>query len=250
VRRDINLLCSRGLLKRYHGGAGLITSVENLAYATRKVTCLKEKRAIAGLVADHIPDNASLFLDIGTTSEEIAHALAGHQGLRVVTNNLNVAFILAANQSFEVLVTGGRVRQRDMGLTGQGVLDCLEQFKVDYGIITLSGIDADGAMLDYEYAEVMLARAMMRNSRRVLLAADHSKFNRSAMVRIGRLQDVDAVFTDRDPPQGVADMLADAGVELYHPAAAEACTNKTGRSRPEASAHDTSGRSAPSETTT
>jgi DeoR family glycerol-3-phosphate regulon repressor len=72
IRRDINHLCEEGVLRRYHGGAGLPSSVENLAYSTRQILCLEEKRRIARLVAGHIPDHASLFINIGTTTEEVA----------------------------------------------------------------------------------------------------------------------------------------------------------------------------------
>ena len=83
VRRDINDLCAKDLLRRYHGGAGLPSSVENLAYQTRQVLQLAEKRRIAELVARHIPDEASLFINIGTTTEEVARALLRHRRLKV-----------------------------------------------------------------------------------------------------------------------------------------------------------------------
>ena len=106
IRRDINELTERGQLSRHHGGAGLPSSVENVAYTTRKVMCLPEKRRIARLLARHIPDYASLFIDIGTTTEEVANALIHHKGLRIITNILNVATILSENENFEVIVAG------------------------------------------------------------------------------------------------------------------------------------------------
>ena len=95
VRRDINALCEQAVLQRHHGGAALASSVENIAYLDRQVLCIEEKRRIAQLVAAHIPDHASLFINIGTTTEEIAKQLLRHVGLRVITNNLNVAALLA-----------------------------------------------------------------------------------------------------------------------------------------------------------
>ena len=118
IRRDINRLCAQGALRRYHGGAGLPSSVENLAYSARQVLCLEEKRRIAALVARHVPDRASLFINIGTTNEEVARALMTHKGLHVITNNLNVAGILSGNPDFEVIVAGGVVRARDRGIVG------------------------------------------------------------------------------------------------------------------------------------
>ncbi len=125
IRRDINLLCEQMLLRRYHGGAGLPSSVENLAYTTRQVRCLEEKRRIARLLARHVPDRASLFLNIGTTTEEVARALMSHTGLHVITNNLNVASIMSSNPEFEVIVAGGAVRSRDRGIVGEATVDLI-----------------------------------------------------------------------------------------------------------------------------
>ncbi|MGD9138461.1 MAG: DeoR/GlpR family DNA-binding transcription regulator, partial [Desulfobacterales bacterium] len=102
IRRDINSLSEEGLVNRYHGGAGLSSSTENLEYHKRKVLCLKEKQQIAEMVAERIPYNTSLFINIGTTTEAIANALCNHQRLSVITNNLNVASILSGNENFEI----------------------------------------------------------------------------------------------------------------------------------------------------
>jgi DeoR family transcriptional regulator, glycerol-3-phosphate regulon repressor len=215
IRRDINQLSAEGALQRFHGGAGLPSSVENLAYPTRQVMCLEEKSRIARLAARHVPDNASLFINIGTTTEEVAKALLHHKGLSVVTNNLNVASILAGNPDFRVIVAGGLVRARDRGLVGEATLDLIRQFKVDIGIIGISGIDLDGALLDFDYREVRVAQAIIENSRRVFLIADHTKFGRNAMVRLGRIEQIDALFTDLPPPPALSDRLRQAEVAVY-----------------------------------
>ncbi|RMD61993.1 MAG: DeoR/GlpR transcriptional regulator [Alphaproteobacteria bacterium] len=215
IRRDINELCRRALLRRYHGGAGLPSSVENLAYTTRQVLCLEEKRRIARMVSAHIPDHASLFINIGTTTEEIARTLTDHEGLRIITNNLNVASILSSNPGFEVIVAGGVVRSRDRGIVGAATIDLVRQFKVDFGIIGISGIDEDGTLLDFDYQEVRVAQAIIANSRQVFLAADHTKFGRSAMVRLGHISQINALFTDRPPPPAFRDMLNAAEIEVH-----------------------------------
>ncbi len=215
IRRDINTLCEKKLLTRFHGGAGPSSSVENLAYSTRQVMHLAEKRGIAQLTAQHIPDRASIFINIGTTTEEVAKALMNHSRLRVITNNLNVASILRCNPSFEIIIAGGSVRPRDGGITGEATLDFIRQFKVDFGIVGISCIDVDGALLDYDYHEVRVAQAIIENSRKVFLVADHSKFDRYAMVRLGSITQVDALFTDQPPPLHLVSILKEAGVALH-----------------------------------
>jgi DeoR family glycerol-3-phosphate regulon repressor len=214
IRRDINELCERGLLRRYHGGAGLASSVENVAYSTRKVLLHEEKIRIAQRVAREIPDNASLFINIGTTTEEVAKALSEHKNLRIITNNLNVAALLCDNTNFEVIVAGGVVRH-DRGVIGESTIDFIRQFKVDYGIIGISGIDTDGTLLDFDYREVRVAQEIIANARQVFLVTDHTKFNRNPMVRVCHLADIDAMFTDRPPPEEIQASLSAAKIRLY-----------------------------------
>lgn len=221
IRRDINQLCDLGLMRRYHGGAGLPSSVENLAYQTRQVLNRDEKAQIARIVAAEVPDNASLFINIGTTTEEVAKALIDHHGLRVITNNLNVASMLSEKPDFEVIVAGGLVRSRDKGIVGEATLDTIQQFRVDIGIIGISGIEEDGSLLDFDYREVRVAQAIIRNSRRVFLATDHTKFGRNALVRLGTMQEVDALFTDRLPSPEMRRILKESEVELHIAAGSE-----------------------------
>ncbi len=215
IRRDINTLCARQLLTRHHGGAGLSSSVENVEYATRQVLNRQEKCDIAAMAARQIPDHASIFINIGTTTEEVAKALQNHTGLRIITNNLNVAAILRSNPSFEIIIAGGAVRHRDGGITGEATIDFIRQFKVDYGIIGISSIDTDGTLLDFDYHEVRVTQAIIENSRQVFLVADHSKFERCAMVRLGNISQIEAFFTDRTPPQPIAAILNETDVHLY-----------------------------------
>jgi DeoR family transcriptional regulator, glycerol-3-phosphate regulon repressor len=214
IRRDINQLSAAGRIRRYHGGAGMGSSTENVAYTERKILCFEEKRRIAQSLAEQIPDHASLFINIGTTTEAVAQALIHHKRLRIITNNLNVATILSAKSDFEVIVAGGLVRHRDGGIIGEATIDFIQQFRVDYGVIGISGIDLDGTLLDFDYREVRAARAIIDNSRRVFLATDHTKIGRNAMVRLGNISEIDALFTDRQPPRGLVEILTQTEVNL------------------------------------
>jgi len=215
IRRDINVLSEEGLIQRFHGGAGVASSTENVAYNERKIMCYRQKQQIAQLVAAQIPDHASVFINIGTTTEAVARALVDHKRLTVITNNLNVANILSANEQIEVIVAGGLLRHRDGALIGQATIDFIQQFRVDFGVIGISGIDSDGTLLDFDYREVRAARAIIDNSRKVFLAADHTKFSRNAMVRLGNIEEIHALFTDRRPSAPLMETLERAEVELF-----------------------------------
>jgi DeoR family glycerol-3-phosphate regulon repressor len=213
VRRDVKLLADAGLLARFHGGVRLPASTtENIAYRQRQSLNDDAKRRIAQAVAAEVPEGCSLILNIGTTTEAVARALVHHRGLRVITNNLNVAAILSDNPDCEVIVAGGLVRSRDRGIIGESTVEFMGQFRVDIGLIGISGIEADGTLRDFDLREVKVAQAIIRASRQVWLAADHSKFNRPAMVEVGRLDQVDRLFTDQAPPTVFDALLAEAGV--------------------------------------
>jgi DeoR family glycerol-3-phosphate regulon repressor len=161
-----------------------------------------------------VPNGCSLIINIGTTTEAIARELLHHKGLRVITNNLNVAAILSDNPECEVIVAGGVVRSRDRGIVGEVTVDFIKQFKVDIGLIGISGIESDGTLRDFDYREVNVARAIIEHSREIWLAADHSKFNRPAMVELAQLSQIDRLFTDAHPPSPFPSLLHDAGVQL------------------------------------
>lgn len=214
VRRDIKQLAEIGVLTRYHGGVRLPESTtENITYLKRRQLNEDAKRAIAQTVAKAIPDGCSLILNIGTTTEAIARELVRHRGLRVITNNLNVAAILADNTSCEVIVAGGVVRSLDHGIVGEAAVDFVRQFRVDIAVIGISGIEKDGSLRDFDLREVKVAQAIIAQSREVWLAADHSKFHRQAMVELAQINQINCVFTDKHPPEPFPALLREAGVE-------------------------------------
>jgi len=172
-------------------------------------------------VAQRLPEGCSLMLNIGTTTEAVARALLRHRGLRVITNNLNVAAILCDNPDCEVIVAGGPVRARDRAIIGDATVDFIRQFRVDIALIGVSGIESDGTLRDFDYREVEVTRAIIEHSREVWLAADRSKFNRPAMVEVGRLAQVHRLFTDLPPPEPFVPLLAAAGVDCVVADAAE-----------------------------
>ncbi len=216
VRRDVQKLADEGLLTRFHGGVRLPSStVENIAHRQREQLNADEKNRIARAIAAAIPNDCSLILNIGTTTEAVARALLQHSGLRVITNNLNVATTLSANSQAEVIVVGGVVRGRDQGIVGEAAVDFIRQFKVDIAVIGISGIEADGTLRDYDYREVKVAQTIIGHAREVWVAADTSKFNRPAMVEVGRLAQIDRLFTDAPPPAPFPALLEEAGVKLH-----------------------------------
>lgn len=215
IRRDLNFLSNHGFLARHHGGASSVAAFENIAYRQRQVLNARAKQSIAACAASMIPNNTSLFINIGTTTEAFARALTRHQDLRVITNNLHVASALSQHESFEIFIAGGRIRKQDGGIVGAEATQSLTQFRTEIGVIGISGIDEEGALLDYDLEEVQCARAIIRNARRVMLLTDHTKFSRAPMGRVGQLREIDDLVTDQPPPRNIQRLLEAAGVALH-----------------------------------
>jgi DeoR family glycerol-3-phosphate regulon repressor len=215
IRKDLNELCEQRLLARVYGGAILSSGIENFGYDARRDIARDEKEAIGRLTATLIPNNAALFINIGTTTEAVARALLQHSGLMVITNNINVANAMRPSRDIEVIIAGGVVRRSDGGIVGEAAVDFIKQFRVDYAIIGASAIDQDGTLLDYDYREVKVTQAIIGNARRVMLVADATKFDRAAPVRIGHLSQMHAFITDRCSHPAIRQICAQARVGLH-----------------------------------
>jgi DeoR family transcriptional regulator, glycerol-3-phosphate regulon repressor len=199
IRKDLNELCNKQLLQRIHGGAIVGSSIENVSYEARKLLAPESKRAIGIRAAQLIPNNCSLFINIGTTTEQVARELRSHRGLMAITNNIKAIDILRSSSGIELIIAGGLVRRSDGGIVGVAAVDFINQFKVDYAIIGVSGIDEDGLLLDYDLSEVRVAQAIIANSRHVIMVADMMKMNRNAPVRIGHISQIDTLVMDGLP---------------------------------------------------
>jgi DeoR family transcriptional regulator, glycerol-3-phosphate regulon repressor len=214
IRRDLSDLADAGHLDRVHGGAMLRTGVTNIGYEARRRMNEGAKAAIARVCAAAIPDNCSLIINLGTTTEAVARELLGHRNITVITNNMNVANILVANPGCEIVVAGGALRRTDGGLVGELTTQFFEQFKVDYAVIGASALDRDGDLLDFDLAEVRVSKAIIRQARKTYLACDQSKLDRSAPARLASLSEIATMFTDAPLPPDLARHCRDWGTEV------------------------------------
>ncbi|MBY6136975.1 DeoR/GlpR family DNA-binding transcription regulator [Leisingera sp. XS_AS12] len=214
VRADLRDLSARGALSRVHGGAVRISSAASQDYADRRRLNAGGKQAMATLAAELIPDNCSISLNIGTSTEQVARALSGHRGLTILSNNINIINMMMGGQAKDLILAGGTVRQSDGAIVGEDAVAFIARYKVDFAVIGASALDADGAVMDHDPREVSVARAILKNARQRVLVCDGSKFERSAPVRICDLSDLDVVITDRPVPAEFAEAAQAAGTRI------------------------------------
>ena len=199
IRRDLSELCRRRLLQRIHGGAITSDGIENLGYDARSIMAHESKTAIGKCAAKLIPNDSSLFINVGTTTEQVAQHLMTHLGLLVISNNLNIVNILRTSENIEVMIAGGSVRHEDGAVVGESATRFIEQFKLDYAIIGVSAVEEDGTVLDFDTREVCITQAIIKNARSVILVADELKFRRKAPVRVCHVAEIDYFVTDSLP---------------------------------------------------
>lgn len=214
IRKDLNEICARAILKRIHGGAVFAAGVENLRYDARRMIAKDEKRGIGAAAADLVPDNCSLFINIGTTTEEVAQCLLSKKDLLVITNNINVANILRPAPSIDVIIAGGMVRRSDGGVVGETAVDFIKQFKVDFAIIGTSAVDEDGSLLDFDLREAKVAQAIINNAHHVILCADKMKLKRTAPVRVAEFDQINTFVTDSLESENLRKICRDSGIRL------------------------------------
>ena len=224
VRRDFDDLASQQMLTRVRGGAVArgVTYDLPLRYKTERNPT--EKQRIAAVAAAMIPAGQVTGLNGGTTTTEVARALAVRADLQsgdplspaltVVTNALNIAAELAIRQHIKIVVTGGVARPQSYELTGPLARGVLEQVVLDVAILGVDGIDAEAGATAHHEGEASINHLMTRRAEKVVVVADSSKAGKRRFARICAAEDVNVLVTDAGIGKDQASRLAEAGVEV------------------------------------
>ncbi|MBC6404903.1 MAG: DeoR/GlpR transcriptional regulator [Rhodospirillales bacterium] len=207
IRRDIRPLVEGGTLVKLHGAVSLTEA----PFERRLRERASAKQTIARHVAASIADGDSVMLDTGTTTSILARELLTKRGLTIVTNSSDIARTLATVNGNRVYMAGGELRGDNGAAFGASAIAFASSFKVHHAIISIAGVDAEGGLMDQDLAEAEFARQVLQCGRRRLVITDHSKFNRSALVRAASFEEIDLLITDRAPPDTLAQRLEEAG---------------------------------------
>ena len=199
VRRDLGELEAAGLLRRTHGGAVTVNQVaQDTPNAARSVLNQQEKADIAAIVSGMIVDGDTVLLDAGTTALEVAKTLAGRKRLTVISNGLDIVAELARDEGHSIYSVGGEYTATNRSFRGPLAEQFIRQFNVDKLILNAASIDVDrGLVCTVEPVNASVARAMMDVSRRIIVVADYSKFTKSSLSVVAKIEDVGTIVTDR-----------------------------------------------------
>ena len=215
IRNDLNDLNNNGLLVRCRGGAVASTKLtRELSVQERYKEHLPIKQRLGRAAADLIEPGESIILDAGTTTEEVAHCLADHRDLIVMTNGLNIASALACFDGIEVRITGGTLRNRSLSFYGRPAEESLRYMRFDKVILGVDGFDASAGITTYYEPEALLNRLMCDISSEIIAVTDSSKFDRRGFHVIRACTEITTLVTDSGLPQTYAQALTEAGVKL------------------------------------
>jgi DeoR/GlpR family transcriptional regulator of sugar metabolism len=215
IRRDLDILEKKGLLRRVHGGAVLDRGRSyEPPFLSRAVENLEAKQRIGRVAADMIQNGDSITLDVGTTTMEIARHIAGKQNLTVITPCLQIASLLAENPNIRLILTGGIVRPGELSMVGHLAERALKDFYVDKLFLGAAGVDFNAGLTEYNLEDTLVKQVMIKNAKEVILVSDSSKFGRIAFTSIAPLSVVSRLITDQEADTEVVARLRRQNIEV------------------------------------
>mgnify|MGYP002641435331 CR=1 FL=1 len=196
IRRDLATIESEGRLTRTHGGAVLSSAgIVEFTFERQGKQHAEEKRAIAREVASMVEPGMSISLDSGTTTLEVAKAIAGIESITVLTSSLAIASVLYAHENIDLVLLGGMARKGSPDLTGWLTEENLKQFHVDLAIVGADGVSEEGAY-NRTVELTRVCQAILKGGEKTMLVADHSKFSGPSFAKFSSLEDIDFIITD------------------------------------------------------
>lgn len=213
IRRDVQLLADRSLLRKTHGGAMPIVAVE-ADVGLRTTINPDGKRAIGKRAALEVPDGASLILDSGTTTRSIADALASRHGLVIYTNDLEICRRLARRNGNRVILLGGEIQAQDDATIGWDAIETLSRYYADFAFVGAGGITPSGELTDFTRDAAELRGRMLTAAKWSAVVADHTKFGHTTPARVARFNRGHRIITDKPPLRPLKTALEARGVEI------------------------------------
>lgn len=214
VRRDLEELESRDLCRRVHGGAvpGTSRSYEP-PFSVREQREAEAKTAIAEAVVDLLGVGETVFLDVGTTTLEVARCLRGRSNLTILTPSLFVANELADEAGLRVICLGGTARPGERSLVGTLTIEAIRQFHLDVVVLGVGGLDAEAGLTEFNLEDAAVKRAARDRCRRVIVAADETKLGTVAFAVVADASDIDTLVTNAPDDHDQVQRLRQLGVD-------------------------------------
>ncbi|WP_170518266.1 DeoR/GlpR family DNA-binding transcription regulator [Ruegeria atlantica] len=215
VRRLVKALAQKNMVERVHGGTYLSRAQDTPMFSGALEQNAEEKTLIANKVSQMIEDGMVLFITVGSTTTHVAEQLRDLKNLTVVSNSLSVVASLADHNGTRAILAGGEVIRSERGSFGRAAEELACQYSYDAVICGADAISLSGGVLASNPLEAELTRALLKNTRRMIVATDHTKFGEQATNVSCRFDQVTDLVTDIPPSETFATALKDAGVTVH-----------------------------------
>lgn len=214
VRRDLDTLQRRGLLRRVHGGAIALNRLPHeSSWAERRVSNVDAKGRIAELAAQQLPDEGAVFIDGGTTTEMLTPFLRNRPNLLVITNSIPLGNQVA-DSGTPVHLLSGRLRPTTLSALGSRTLEDIASFRAQLVMLGSNGVDPQMGFTTSDPEEAAVKRALIAYSQEKIVLADSTKFGSVFPAAFALAEDIDRLITDMEAPQSAIDAFVQAGVEV------------------------------------
>ena len=218
IRRDLEKLSEEGYAIKTYGGAVLNEETYNdMPFVVRKDTNVAEKQIIGKLIAEIVQDGETIMVDASTTSVFAGRYLKARKDITMITNSVGLLLEMSDVPSFRVISTGGNLRGDTLSLTGNQVDKVFSSYVVDTAIFSCKGIDIAAGATDSNEVNAYIKRTILGAAKRKMLAVDHTKFGKTALVRICKTDELTHVITDERPSNEWLDYLSAHGIACVYP---------------------------------
>jgi DeoR family transcriptional regulator, glycerol-3-phosphate regulon repressor len=212
VRRVVKPMADRGEVTKLHGVVIATERATEPPFLARMQVNHRAKVAIATAVAGLIADGERLALDVGSTTGYVAQALRQHRNLNVVTNSSFIATSLATITGNRVHMAGVELRNHDGAAFDEAAFATVRSFRVRTTVLSASAVHPAHGFMVHDHCEAEMSKAMAAIAERRILAVDHSKFAKIALLALDVLRPGDVVVTDSRPPRSFARLLRELTV--------------------------------------
>ncbi len=215
IRRDIDELTSKGVVKRTHGGIVLPDIREfDPPVLQRRYLQTEEKRKIAREAAKLVNDGETIFLGNGSTVLEVAEQLQEKKNLTVITNSFPIIHLLLEKPNINIITTGGFLRQPELSLIGHFVENSLKELRADKVIMSFQGIHLQHGLTNNSVMEADTDRAICNLSSQVIVVADHTKCNKTRASFVADIKKINILIIDNNTPPDFIKELRKLDIEV------------------------------------
>ncbi len=214
IRRDLDALEKRGLVVRVHGGVIIPKMPPSLREEVRAAMNVVQKSNIAEAAARLVKDGQTIFIDAGTTTVEMVNHLKNRQGLTVVTNSVKVLYALAESPGINLIGLGGAVFGGAWSFVGPLTETAIRHFHSELAFLGITSLSLEHGLTEVNYFEGDIKSLIIKQSQRVVLLADSSKFEKVSPHSVAALSDIDVIITDDCLPEELSTAYWKTGIEL------------------------------------